>query len=156
MWFSTWITDHNKKFKESIANLNPSEIEKDITFYEMILSLLVAIISFFTTGPIVITLTVIKSPFVFLSIVYFVSKMTLNKLFDLLRILHYDTVKGKGFLLYFWFIPFILCVLSFWAFGFCIGVFVILFGVLLSIIVKVTASALWPSYIASGWIRIAG
>jgi len=40
--------------------------------------------------------------------------------------------------------------------GFCIVVPCLLLGIMLSALAKVAASALWPAYVACGWLRLAG
>merc|ERR1712125_226148 len=112
----------------------------DITFRELGLAILVAIWSLCTTGPVVLALTLVKSPFVFVGVLLTCIVHALNALRSAARNLGAWAVIPLA----------AICV------GFCIVVPCLLLGIMLSALAKVAASALWPAYVACGWLRLAG
>lgn len=109
----------------------------DITFWEMICGLIMGIFCMCTFGVLALALTLIKSPIVFLACVCHGVYHTLVPIF-----------KNTGC----W------CPLAFfgWCFAFVAGVLVLILGILVSALVKLVAAAIWPAYVATGWLRLIG
>jgi hypothetical protein len=123
-----------------LASTQTLEIQ-DITFGELVMALLVFILSLPSTGVLVCTLTVLKSPFVIISTVLSLSYSSLKGIHRI----NPNSICGSWWL---WLYPLFLI-------GFCLGVPIIISMVLFSIIFKILLAGLWPAYVASGWIRTA-
>ena len=123
--------------QQRLAHNQPVE---DITFLELAIALVVAPLSACTTAPLVACLAIVKSPVVFLCTVSSTA---------------YNLTLGDGALFRNWgwfsvFIPpLFLVVLA----GL---ILLVALGTLASILIKVAAAVLWPSYVACGMLRSVG
>ncbi len=116
---------------------DPRNVRQDITFGELLVALITFVVSLPTTGLLVGSFTILKAPFVILVVT---AKTTYRILAGI-----FNNLGNSG-------CCFITIILLF-PFGFCGGVTIEVFLVILSIIVKILLAALWPAYVASGWIR---
>lgn len=110
----------------------------DITFLELALALIVAPLSACTTAPIVACLTILKSPIVFIcttcSTAYNISPM-------------FNPNNWGWFSIFI--PPLFLVILA----GL---ILLVALGTIASILIKIAASVLWPSYVACGMLRSVG
>ncbi len=115
-------------------------VAEDITFLELGLALLAAVVSACTTAPLVAALSLVKSPLVFLGI-------TLVSLDAVLKALG-EMVRSAPFTVLIY-----LPALALASAGVVIGVGL---GTALSVLVKVIGAVLWPGYVACGMLRTLG
>ncbi|EOD30734.1 hypothetical protein EMIHUDRAFT_113136 [Emiliania huxleyi CCMP1516] len=117
----------------------PQDGAQDITFTEMLLAIFAAATSLAVTGPVVLLLTLIKSPLVLLGATVSASSQALGAIWK-------SRAGPFGSLL----------LLVLFALGFSVGVPCLAIAIALSALVKLVGCALWPGYVACGWLRTVG
>ena len=117
----------------------PQDGAQDITFTEMLLAIFAAATSLAVTGPVVLLLTLVKSPLVLLGATVSASSQALGAIWK-------SRAGPFGSLL----------LLVLFALGFSVGVPCLAIAIALSALVKLVGCALWPGYVACGWLRTVG
>ena len=123
--------------QQRIARNQPVD---DISFLELAIALIVAVLSACTTAPIVAAITIIKSPIVFLCTVSSTA---------------YQLTCGDARIFRDWglfsiFIPPLFLVILTGL------ILVVALGTVASILIKIASAVLWPSYVACGMLRSVG
>ncbi len=116
---------------------DPANVREDINCGELLVALITFMVSLPTAGLLVGTLTILKAPFVILA----VTTKTTYRVFE--AFINHLSDCGCCFI----------TMLLLFPFGFCGGVAIEVLLVIISIIAKILLAALWPAYVASGWIR---
>ena len=133
-WFGFSVA--GEFIKKQINTIIDDDEVGDISLSDLIVAVVVFLFSLPSTCIIVCVLTLLKSPFVIISVVCSLSYSTLRSICGMIL----SSVWAI------WFLPL-------FAIGFAIGVPLVIVSVILSIAIKILLAALWPSYVASGWIR---
>lgn len=121
-----------------VAKQREEEVVADDMSCPMIIcGFAMGLLSMCTFGVLAAILTLLKSPIVFLACIWHGIRHTIPWLFR----------ETGGW-----------CPLAFfaWCFLFVAGVLALVLAILVSVLTKVVLSAIWPAYIATGWLRFFG
>ena len=132
----------------------------DISVLELIVAIAVCAASAVTIAPLVLLLTVMKAPFVYLATLYRLCRWIGGCYKDLFAKCYFGPNNffvecgncGGMFALSF----LLVCATAAAAFAICLFIPSAAVGVVLSIVIKIGISLVWPAYVACGWLRSLG
>lgn len=115
---------------------NEEVIVEDMSFGQLLCGLIMGLFCLCTFGLLALVLTLLKSPFVFLSCV--------------LHYIYHSFFALKE--LRWW------CIIGFigWCFSFVLGVCILVLAIALSALAKFLLAGIWPAYVSAGWLRYFG